>query len=205
MKIAETQKMNLNNESRIFKIINTKNIKAIKRIITIILITLTFIVTGCYPILQSAELAPPKKFTHTIRTGALVDDFFLTDDIFPSGLGYHIAYGVNNKLEINGDIDLFWPRASLGIKTKLAEKFAVSANINALIFDEIFFYPDLSIIYGHKTYCGFRVNLLMFENNIAEISQVFVGKKVKVFNKFEIIPEIALSIDYINLGLGFEF
>ena len=181
-------------------------IELINRIITVILIILTFIVTGCYPILQSAELAPPKKFTHTIRTGAFVDDFFITDDIFPQGFGYHLAYGVNDNLEINSDIDLFWPRTSFGVKMKLVEKLSFSANINASLYEEVFYYPDFSLIYGYKTYCGARATFFIDGNYSDETYQIFIGKKIILFNKFYMIPEVALNFSgYLNLGLGFEF
>lgn len=60
-----------------------KNIKTIKKtkieIFKFILITLTLILTSCYPVLQSAELAPRKKSIQTIRTGGFVSDFFITE------------------------------------------------------------------------------------------------------------------------------
>ena len=184
-------------------------IELINRIITVILIILTFIVTGCYPILQSAELAPPKKFTHTIRTGAFVDDFFITDDIFPQGFGYHLAYGVNDNLEVNSDIDLFWPRTSFGIKLKLVEKIAVGANINNLYspdFKEVITYPDFTLIFGQKIYCGARATLFIDGNYYDEMYQIFIGKKFRVTNRVNLIPEVALNFSgYLNLGFGFEF
>ncbi|MDP8267137.1 MAG: hypothetical protein P9L97_00290 [Candidatus Tenebribacter davisii] len=189
------------------RIAKTQKKIVLKKIILIILIILTFIINGCYPILQSAELAPPKKFTHTIRTGALVDDFFVTDDIFPQGFGYHLAYGVNDKLEINSDIDLFWPRTSFGVKVKLVEKLSLSANINySFNYEDIFYYPDFNLIYGNKTYCGTRATLFIDGNYSDEMCQIFIGKKYRVSNRVNLIPEVALNFDgYLNIGFGIEF
>lgn len=184
-----------------FSITNSKKNNSTKKVITLLLFTLILMLTGCYPILQSAELAPPKKFTHTIRTGAFIDDYFITDDIFPQGIGYHIAYGLNDHLELNSDLDLFWPRTSLGAKIKLMKKLSFSTNINASFYEDVFYYPDFTLIYGHKTYCGVRTSLI-----IDNMSQIFIGKKIRAFSRYNLIPEVSLNFSgYLNLGLGFEF
>ena len=205
MRVLEKRKEDSKKENQIFNLIAIKK-KDLRKISLIMIFTLTLIMTGCYPILQSAELAPPKKFTHTIRTGVFVDDFFITDDIFPHGFGYHLAYGVNDNLEINSDIDLFWPRTSFGVKLKVVEKFSFSANINASLYEEVFYYPDFILIYGNKTYLGARATLLIDGNYSDEMYQIFIGNKIRLFNKFDMIPEVALNFSgYLNLGLGFEF
>ena len=176
--------------------------------IIFILIVLSIVISGCSPILQSAELAQPKEFRYTLRSGIFMDDFGKGDNILPNGLGYHIAYGVNKYLEVNGDIDIFFPRTSLGVKIKLIKKLSFSSNINTLN-DDLFnslVYPDFSLIYGYKTYCGIRTSILIDKNDINGISQVFLGKKIGIFNKSYLIPEFSVSsLGYLNIGLGFEF
>lgn len=180
--------------------------KTLKKLTLLSLLVLITAITGCYPVLQSAELTPPKKISQTIRTGAFVDDYFINDDIFPQGFGYHIGYGINENLEVNSEVDLFWPRVSIGAKTKLIDKLAFSANLNASVYEEIFYYPDFSLIYGYKTYCGTKVIVFTDGKEVDYSGQIFVGKKYDAFNKFKIIPEVSLNFSgYLNLGLGLEF
>ena len=182
--------------------------KICKRFALLSLLLVITAITGCYPILQSAELTPPKKFKHTIRTGVFIDDYSITDGTFPNGFGYHLGYGINKHLEVNTEIDLVWPRVSIGAKTELIDKLAFATNINASVsaHKNFLIYPDICLVYGYKTYFGVKA-IPLIENKIEDFSgQLFIGKKYNAFNKFQIIPEISFNtLGHINLGLGFEF
>ncbi|MEA1973263.1 MAG: hypothetical protein U9N34_08230 [Candidatus Cloacimonadota bacterium] len=163
-------------------------------------IMLTIVFSSCSPLLQSAELAPPEEFTHTIRSG------FMIINPYPYGFGYHLAYGINNHVEINSELDIFLPRASFGFKTKLLKNMSFGLNATSHLTIEPLFtltYPEITIIYGNSTYIASRVSIIDF-NTKSIFFQLFLGKKFKVFKSSYIIPEISINEGLLHLGLGFE-
>ena len=107
----------------------------VRSLSVLLLISIAIFSTACYPILQSAEITPPKKFTHTVRTGALAGGTGLLKGVAPNGVGYHFGYGLYDNIEVNGDLDLFFPRISLGLKGKLLDKLSIGINSN-IFFDK---------------------------------------------------------------------
>ena len=176
-----------------------------------LIIVLSIFLNGCYGVLQTAQITPPKKFSHTFAATTIVDDFFISDDIFPTGVGYKLRYGVSKRFELDTGIDIWYPRIRFGGQFSIAKDFAINANFNALVhnfeFEENSFsyYEDIALIIGRSTYGGLKANFVYNDFNNIEY-YAFLGKKINYGGKVSIIPEIGVSSNsFLLFNLGFNF
>jgi hypothetical protein len=165
-------------------------------------IALSILINGCYSVLQTAEITPPKKFRHTI-TGSIP-----IDEMVSVGLGYKLRYGVVENFELDTAIEILWPRFMLGCQYGITKKFAVNTNMNISILEDsedLIFFGDVSLILGTDWYGGIKVFNYFHYLDPIEFN-AFFGKKIPIGKKCSLITEAGIgtrSSFIMRLGVGF--
>ena len=179
-------------------------LQSTKKLIVFAALFTSLLLSGCYGVMQTAEIIPKKTFSHSFTGTLLADDYFMNDDIFLTGIGYRVRYGAAENLEINSGIDLFWPRVYAGFKYGLREKIAINTNLNALTpfdADNIYFTGDAALIIGTSTYGGLKIIFPLSVNGEYQLYP-FIGKKFKTGKRLSIITEIGITSDFLVFSLS---
>ena len=170
--------------------------------ILLILLTVSLLTSGCYSVLQTAEITPPKKFKHTI-TGSIP-----IDEMVSVGLGYKLRYGVVENFELDTAVEILWPRFMLGCQYGITKNIAINTNMNISTLEDsedLIYFGDVSLILGTDWYGGIKVINSFYYLDPTEFN-AFLGKKIPVGMKYSLLTEAGFgtrSSFVLRFGIGF--